>query len=60
MLHRRQAAKDLLVRFDWIGLVLYTGSMLIFLMGLNWGGGIYTWSSAHVVGVLVAVRSGSS
>jgi hypothetical protein len=37
MLHRRTAAKDLLLRFDWIGLLLYTGSFLIFLMGLTWG-----------------------
>lgn len=53
MLHRRTAAKDLLKRFDWIGLFLYTFSVLIFLMGLNWGGALYPWASAHVIGVLV-------
>lgn len=28
--------------------------MLIFLMGLNWGGGLYSWDGAHVIAVLVA------
>lgn len=53
MLHRRTAAKDLLKRFDWIGLVLYAGSIFSFLLGLNWGGGVYPWNSGPVVGVLV-------
>lgn len=38
MLHRQKAAKDLLVNFDWIGLILYSGSLCIFIFGLNWGG----------------------
>lgn len=38
MLHRRTAAKTLLRRFDWIGLVLFIGSLFIFLLGLSWGG----------------------
>lgn len=54
MLHRRTLAKELIKRFDWIGIVLYTLSLLLFLMGLNWGGGLYAWDSAHVVGTLVA------
>jgi hypothetical protein len=37
MLHRRKAAKDLFVTFDWIGLAMYTGSLTILIMGLNWG-----------------------
>jgi hypothetical protein len=40
MLHRRKAARDLLVNFDWIGLALYTGSLTILIMGLNWGGNL--------------------
>ncbi|KAK4998648.1 hypothetical protein LTR66_002152 [Elasticomyces elasticus] len=53
MLHRRTAAKQLLRDFDWIGLTLYTGSTFIFLMGLTWGGSLYPWKSAQVLGVLV-------
>lgn len=54
MLHWRELAMDLVKRFDWIGIILYTGSLLIFLMGFTWGGSLYPWSSAHVIGVLVA------
>lgn len=35
MLHRRKAAKDMLAHFDWIGLILYAGSTLVFLIGLT-------------------------
>ncbi|KAK5108470.1 hypothetical protein LTR62_008288 [Meristemomyces frigidus] len=52
MLHRKKLARELLVRFDWIGLSLYTGGLLIFLLGLNWGGALYPWNDAHVVGCL--------
>jgi len=41
MLHRRKAARDLLMNFDWIGLATYTGSLTILIMGLNWGGSLY-------------------
>lgn len=54
MLHRRSKAKDLLKRFDWIGLVLWVGSSLIFLMGLSWGGGLHPWRSAPVIGTILA------
>lgn len=53
MLHRRTAAKQLLRTFDWIGLMLFTGSTFIFLMGLTWGGTLYPWKSPQVIGVLV-------
>lgn len=36
MLHKRSQVKDLLKRFDWIGLLLYSAGLLIFLMGLVW------------------------
>ena len=38
MLHRKRLAIDLLKNFDWVGLVLYSGSLIVFLFGLNWGG----------------------
>lgn len=53
MLHKRRLMKDVVLHFDWIGLVLFTGSILIFMMGLQWGGNIYQWSDAHVIGTLV-------
>ena len=38
MLHRQKLAKDLFFNFDWIGVFLFTGSLCIFIFGLNWGG----------------------
>ncbi|EXJ66149.1 uncharacterized protein A1O5_10765 [Cladophialophora psammophila CBS 110553] len=58
MLHRHKAAKDLLTTFDWLGLVLYIGSTITFLMGLQWGGALYPWKSAHVIGALLAGAAG--
>ena len=40
--------------FDYVGTVLYTGSLLVLMMGLNWGGGVYPWKSANVIGSIVA------
>ncbi|TKA78438.1 hypothetical protein B0A55_03049 [Friedmanniomyces simplex] len=54
MLHRKKLAKEILMHFDWLGLLLYTAGLLIFLMGLSWGGGLYPWSDSHVIGTLVA------
>lgn len=53
MLHRRTQAKDMLLRFDWVGLVLYIGGLLVFMMGLVWGGTLYPWKSPHVIGAVV-------
>lgn len=36
MLHRKKLAKDLLLKFDWIGVLLYSGGLVIFIFGLNW------------------------
>ena len=38
MLHRQKAAKDLFLKFDWVGLILYSGGLCILIFGLNWGG----------------------
>lgn len=53
MLHRRTAVMTLILRFDWIGLILFVGSLLIFLLGLTWGGSVYPWKSGQVIGTLV-------
>lgn len=53
MLHRRTAAKDLLRRFDWIGLLLFSASLFTFLMGLSWGGSVYPWKSGRVIGTII-------
>lgn len=40
--------------FDYFGTVLYTGGLLILVMGLNWGGSVYPWKSGYVIGTIVA------
>lgn len=40
--------------FDYVGTVLYTGSLLVLMMGLNWGGGVYPWKSGYVIGSIVS------
>ncbi|KAF2278923.1 fungal trichothecene efflux pump [Westerdykella ornata] len=39
---------------DWVGLFLFTAGLVVFLIGLNWGGGVYRWNSGHVLGALFA------
>jgi hypothetical protein len=46
---RRQVFEE----FDFIGLVLFSGGLLVFLMGLSWGGSYYPWNSAHVIATIV-------
>lgn len=40
--------------FDYFGTVLYTAGLLVLMMGLNWGGTVYPWKSAYVIGTTVA------
>ncbi|ROT39633.1 MFS general substrate transporter [Sodiomyces alkalinus F11] len=44
---------DYMRRFDYVGTAFYTGGLLIFMMGLNWGGGVYAWDSANVIATIV-------
>lgn len=46
---RRQVIED----FDFIGLILFSSGLLIFLMGISWGGSYYPWKSAHVIATIV-------
>lgn len=46
---RWQEVKDL----DIGGIFLYSAGLLLFLMGLSWGGSLYPWKSAHVIATIV-------
>ncbi|KAF2637624.1 MFS general substrate transporter [Massarina eburnea CBS 473.64] len=46
---RWQLVKEL----DYVGLGLFTAGCLLLLLGLNWGGVTYPWSSTHVVTPIV-------
>ena len=55
MKHGEQASLlKYLKDFDYIGTAIYTGGLLILMMGLNWGGSVYAWKSGHVIGTIVA------
>jgi hypothetical protein len=40
-------------RMDFVGLVLFSGGLATFLIGLAWGEGTYPWNSAHVIATIV-------
>ncbi|KAH3918753.1 hypothetical protein HBH56_024320 [Parastagonospora nodorum] len=55
MKHGRDASVLRYIKdFDYTGTALYTGGLLVFMMGLNWGGSVYAWSSGYVIGTIVA------
>lgn len=39
---------------DWLGIFLFSTGLVVFLIGLNWGGSAYPWKSGHVLGALFA------
>lgn len=54
MKHGQQASViDYVKKFDYVGTSLYTGGLLIFMMGLSWGGTVYPWASASVIATIV-------
>lgn len=53
MLHRKKLARDLFLHFDWIGVILYSAGLILFIFGLNWGGVLYPWSSAPVLATTI-------
>lgn len=45
----QQGLKDL----DWGGIVLYSSGLTSFVLSLSWGGGLYPWTSYHVLVPLI-------
>lgn len=45
--------KEILAEIDYIGGFLSVSGMLLFMMGMQWGGYQYPWSSAHVLVPLI-------
>lgn len=52
-LHRVRSRWEEVKSIDYVGIVLFAGGLLLFLMGLSWGGAQYPWNSGHVIGTLV-------
>lgn len=53
LLHINRSKMEQLKRQDFVGFVLFVGGLLLFIMGLSWGGSVYPWKSAHVIATIV-------
>ncbi|TPX09104.1 uncharacterized protein E0L32_001633 [Thyridium curvatum] len=42
-----------IMHFDYVGTFLYAGGLIMFLMGLSWGGAVYPWKSAATISAIV-------
>jgi hypothetical protein len=53
MKHGNESKLRLLKDYDYIGTGLFIAGIILFLMGLSWGGSLYPWNSAHVIATIV-------
>ncbi|KAF2261286.1 MFS general substrate transporter [Lojkania enalia] len=53
MKHSSSTKRQFLLDFDYIGTLLFTMGLLLFLMGISWGGTLHPWNSAHVIVTIV-------
>lgn len=52
-LNARRSRAATMKNFDYIGTLLFTGGMIVFLLGLSWGGNLHPWSSPAVIAPIV-------
>ncbi|KAI9696209.1 MAG: hypothetical protein M1836_005762 [Candelina mexicana] len=52
-LHRKTTKRAELNKLDYVGLIMFTGGLVILLLGLSWGGTSYSWTSGHVLGTII-------
>ncbi|KAI9767505.1 MAG: hypothetical protein M1835_007033 [Candelina submexicana] len=52
-LHRKTTKRAELEKLDYVGLIMFTGGLIILLLGLSWGGTSYSWTSGHVLGTII-------
>lgn len=57
---RRQGARlqELISRVDYIGILIFTGSLASIIIGVTWGGTTYAWNSPQVLATLIAGCAG--
>jgi MFS family permease len=53
MLHTKHSKKSIFKMLDLGGLVMFTTGLVIFLIGVSWGGTVYPWKSGKVIGMIV-------
>ena len=50
---QKEKKMDWVKHFDYIGTLLYATGLIMFLLGLSWGGGKYAWKSAEVLSFII-------
>lgn len=53
LLHTKRSRRDMLKMLDVGGIVLFTGGLTVFLLGISWGGELYPWKSGRVIGTII-------
>ncbi|KAI0174481.1 fungal trichothecene efflux pump [Pestalotiopsis sp. NC0098] len=53
LLHERKSKRQILKKLDYLGILLWTAGLTLFLMGVSLGGTIYPWASAPVISTIV-------
>ncbi|OCT45295.1 hypothetical protein CLCR_05641 [Cladophialophora carrionii] len=53
MKHSRKEKLRMIRSFDYVGIFLFTSGMVLFLLGISWGGNVYPWKSAAVIATIV-------
>ena len=51
--HGKKSKLEFIKHFDYLGTFIIVLGLLLFLMGLSWGGTVYPWRSAHVIACMV-------
>ncbi|KAK5705984.1 hypothetical protein LTR17_021195 [Elasticomyces elasticus] len=52
-LHTRTSKRKVLRELDYLGMLLFVAGLVLFLIGLSWGGVIYPWESARTLSTLL-------
>lgn len=51
--HQTQSKMEVVKNFDYIGATALLVGVTLVVIGLNWGGNLYTWDNAHTVATIV-------
>lgn len=49
MKHSREEKLKIIKDFDYVGIFLFVSGIIVFLLGISWGGNVYPWKSAAVI-----------
>ncbi|KAF4625847.1 hypothetical protein G7Y89_g12321 [Cudoniella acicularis] len=53
-LHTRTSKREQFKKIDYVGMVLFTAGVILFMLGLSWGGSSYPWKSGPVLGCIIS------